>query len=327
MLQGDVSLTAEHFFSASRGLRAASVSTLSLCDVYDFLTALAAAGATTADAQFRALLPRWARACSVRSQRRLCGAVHRCTSADLRWLVRLIKHDVKSAAGPKHVLAAIAPSAFEAFRRCSDVGQIVARYYYKCEAPHVVSRRARGDRACLRRIPGEFSGAAGAAADGRGGDGDDSDDGGTAGSGSGGGGGGAKTKLARSRSIDMKCMVPVKPMLAEACKSMDGLLKEYPGGLFAELKYDGERVQAHYTSNAAGANFAFFARSLKPVKEDKVADVRAHLPAALPGVASAVLDAEVLCACRPPHAPGVIAHRVLQQWWSCVRARRRTRLA
>ncbi len=58
-----------------------------------------------------------------------------------------------------------------------------------------------------------------------------------------------------------------------------------------ELKYDGERVQAHY---AGGTNFAFFARSLKPVKDDKVADVRAHLPTALPGVASIVLDAEVL---------------------------------
>ena len=39
-----------------------------------------------------------------------------------------------------------------------------------------------------------------------------------------------------------------------------------PGGLLAEIKYDGERVQVHKN----GDNFLFFSRSLKPVKDDKV---------------------------------------------------------
>ena len=38
-------------------------------------------------------------------------------------------------------------------------------------------------------------------------------------------------------------MTPVKPMLAEACKSFASAIKKCPKGMFAEIKYDGERVQ------------------------------------------------------------------------------------
>jgi DNA ligase-3 len=40
-------------------------------------------------------------------------------------------------------------------------------------------------------------------------------------------------------------MTPVKPMLAEACKSVGMAMKKCPDGMYAEIKYDGERVQVN----------------------------------------------------------------------------------
>lgn len=42
-------------------------------------------------------------------------------------------------------------------------------------------------------------------------------------------------------------MTPVKPMLAEACKSVEHAFKKCPNGMFSEIKYDGERVQVLLT--------------------------------------------------------------------------------
>ena len=61
-------------------------------------------------------------------------------------------------------------------------------------------------------------------------------------------------------------MTPVLPMLAEACRSLAMALKKCPNGMYAEIKYDGERVQVH----KEGAMFRYYSRSLKPVMEHKV---------------------------------------------------------
>jgi hypothetical protein len=61
-------------------------------------------------------------------------------------------------------------------------------------------------------------------------------------------------------------MTPVKPMLAEACKSIKAAIQKSPFGLYAEIKYDGERVQVHKNGN----EFHFFSRNLKPVARHKV---------------------------------------------------------
>ncbi len=53
--------------------------------------------------------------------------------------------------------------------------------------------------------------------------------------------------LSRSLSIKTRVMTPVKPMLAEACKSFASAIKKCPKGMFAEIKYDGERVQVLYS--------------------------------------------------------------------------------
>ena len=43
-------------------------------------------------------------------------------------------------------------------------------------------------------------------------------------------------------------------------------MKKCPNGMYAEIKYDGERVQVH----KQGDKFVFFSRSLKPVQPHKV---------------------------------------------------------
>ena len=53
---------------------------------------------------------------------------------------------------------------------------------------------------------------------------------------------------------------------AEACKSVEHALKKCPNGMYAEIKYDGERVQVH----KQGDNFSYFSRSLKHVLAHKV---------------------------------------------------------
>jgi len=53
---------------------------------------------------------------------------------------------------------------------------------------------------------------------------------------------------------------------AEACKSIEYAMKKCPNGMYAEIKYDGERVQVHKN----GDHFSYFSRSLKPVLPHKV---------------------------------------------------------
>ena len=89
-------------------------------------------------------------------------------------------------------------------------------------------------------------------------------------------------------------LTPVKPMLAQACKSVDTAFNKCTSGvMFAEIKYDGERVQLH----KKGSEFRFFSRSLKPVKFHKIQHLEQHIPKAFPGASDLILDAEVLMIC------------------------------
>lgn len=53
---------------------------------------------------------------------------------------------------------------------------------------------------------------------------------------------------------------------AEACRSVGMAMRKCPSGMYAEIKYDGERVQVH----KQGSHFEYFSRSLKPVLGHKV---------------------------------------------------------
>ena len=53
---------------------------------------------------------------------------------------------------------------------------------------------------------------------------------------------------------------------AEACRAVATAMRKCPNGMYAEIKYDGERVQVH----KQGDKFEYFSRSLKTVQPHKV---------------------------------------------------------
>ncbi|KAK7476103.1 hypothetical protein BaRGS_00032657 [Batillaria attramentaria] len=99
-----------------------------------------------------------------------------------------------------------------------------------------------------------------------------------------------KPGMRKRLSIKASLMTPVLPMLAEACKSVEYAFKKCPNGIFAEIKYDGERVQLHKQGN----DFRYYSRSLKPVLPHKVAHFKDFIPKAFPTGNDLILDAEVL---------------------------------
>ncbi|OQR78217.1 DNA ligase 3-like, partial [Tropilaelaps mercedesae] len=48
-----------------------------------------------------------------------------CTANDLKMIVRLIKHDIRINAGPRHILDALNPAAYEAFHASLDLKEVV----------------------------------------------------------------------------------------------------------------------------------------------------------------------------------------------------------
>ncbi|XP_065682524.1 DNA ligase 3 isoform X2 [Hydra vulgaris] len=91
-------------------------------------------------------------------------------------------------------------------------------------------------------------------------------------------------------SIETSIMTPIKPMLADACKSIEQAIKKCPNGMYSEIKYDGERVQVHKNGN----KFEYYSRSLKSVQPHKIADITHYLPQACPGGDALILHGEVL---------------------------------
>ncbi|XP_033724639.1 LOW QUALITY PROTEIN: DNA ligase 3-like [Pecten maximus] len=102
--------------------------------------------------------------------------------------------------------------------------------------------------------------------------------------------GGGKPGMAKKLTVRANLMTPVLPMLAEACRSVQFAMKRCPNGFYAEIKYDGERVQLH----KKGSQFSYFSRSLKPVQPHKVDHFKEHIPKAFPSADDIILDAEVL---------------------------------
>ncbi|XP_071147828.1 DNA ligase 3-like [Mytilus edulis] len=101
---------------------------------------------------------------------------------------------------------------------------------------------------------------------------------------------GSKPGMSKKLSVRASLMTPVLPMLAEACRSVEYAMKKCPNGMYAEIKYDGERVQLH----KKGDKFSYFSRSLKPVQPHKVQHFSEFIPKAFPSGDDLILDAEVL---------------------------------
>uniref|UniRef100_A0A7M4ECM5 DNA ligase n=1 Tax=Crocodylus porosus TaxID=8502 RepID=A0A7M4ECM5_CROPO len=216
--QGDVSETVRIFFEESKSCPPAAKSLLTIQEVDEFLIGLSKL--TKEDDQ----------------QTLLQGITRRCTGNDLKCIIRLIKHDLKMNAGAKHVLDALDPNAYEAFKASRNLQDVVER---------VLRNQQEAEKQ-----PG----------------------------------------LKRTLRVQASLMTPVQPMLAEACKSIEYAMKKCPNGMYAEIKYDGERVQVHKN----GDHFSYFSRSLKPVLAHKVAHFKDFIPKAFPGGHSMILDSEVL---------------------------------
>jgi DNA ligase-3 len=217
---GDVSDTVMKFFEESSSVTPVKRSTLSLVEVDQLLESLS--GVTKEEEQEAVL-------------RRI---TQRSTAKDIKYIVRLIKGDLRMNARSRHILDALDPNAYAAFQTSNDLQAVVDRLL------------TRQQSASSEGIP----------------------------------------SLTRTLSVKVSLMTPVKPMLAEACKSVGMAMKKCPDGMYAEIKYDGERVQIHKKGN----QYSFFSRTLKPVLKHKVEHVKDYLPQACPHGNSIILDSEVL---------------------------------
>ncbi|KAI6651763.1 hypothetical protein LOD99_5010 [Oopsacas minuta] len=213
---GDVSETICSFFLTSSSVSPADSASLSLTEIDKCLEEMSQDGTEKHQSKV------------------IRGILSDLTAVELKYFVRLIKKDLKTAAGVKPVMDALSNDAYAAFQASQDIEDVVTR---------VLKAKANS-------TPG---------------------------------------KMKKELSIRTNVMVPIKPMLAEACKSYAHAFKRCPNGFYSELKYDGERVQVH----KQGDEFKFYARSLKPVAGHKVNEFTEYLPKACPAD-SIILDCEVL---------------------------------
>ncbi|KAG7515761.1 DNA ligase 3 [Solea senegalensis] len=107
--QGDVSETVRMFFDDSKSFPPAAKSLLTIQEVDASLTRLAQL--TKEDEQ----------------QTELEAIAKKCTSNDLKCIIRLIKHDLKMNSGAKHVLDAVDPNAYDAFKASRNLGDVIER--------------------------------------------------------------------------------------------------------------------------------------------------------------------------------------------------------
>lgn len=189
----------------------------------------------------------------------LASLLQVCTLRDLNFVVRFIDKDLNINIGAKFVLTAIHPQAFDAYRNTHNLKSVVDKVLSDSLGPAKTAKKAKK--------PSEEDGSGG----------DDDDD------------GPAMPKLKKGLSIGLALGTPIKPMLARACKSFDEAWRRCPGGMYVEIKYDGERVQVH----KQGDTYQFYSRNLKVVKSNKVEGLEELISAAT-SAKTCILDGEVL---------------------------------
>ncbi|XP_063484623.1 DNA ligase 3 isoform X2 [Symphalangus syndactylus] len=113
--QGDVSETIRVFFEQSKSFPPAAKSLLTIQEVDEFLLRLSKL--TKEDEQ----------------QQALQDIASRCTANDLKCIIRLIKHDLKMNSGAKHVLDALDPNAYEAFKASRNLQDVVERVLHNAQ--------------------------------------------------------------------------------------------------------------------------------------------------------------------------------------------------
>ncbi|XP_023218097.1 DNA ligase 3-like [Centruroides sculpturatus] len=209
---GDVAETIRIFFEESASCQPIKKSNLTLKEVDKYLEELS--NVTKEEEQTKILQK----------------ITQRCTGNDLKMIIRLITHDLRFNAGPKHILDGIHPSAYEAFQTSHDLKSIIQR----------INEEGKNGESSL--------------------------------------------------SKQLAVLTPVLPMLAEPCRSVENAFKKCPNGMYAEIKYDGERVQVHKKGNT----FTYFSRSLKPVQQHKISHFKDHIAKAFQQGKDLILDSEIL---------------------------------
>lgn len=107
---GDVSDTVAKYFEKSKSVKPKNESTLTLMDVDEFLEELSKQTQEERQAEsFEAISKK-------------------CTTGDLKTIIRLIKHDLKMSCGSRHVLDALSPDAYSSFQKSRDLKLIIREY-------------------------------------------------------------------------------------------------------------------------------------------------------------------------------------------------------
>uniref|UniRef100_A0A0A9WG25 DNA ligase n=2 Tax=Lygus hesperus TaxID=30085 RepID=A0A0A9WG25_LYGHE len=107
--QGDVAETIREFFEKSSKLQPAKKSSLTIQEVDAFLEYLAKL--TREEDQIS----------------HFTKIAAKCTSNDLKLIIRLVKHDLRIYAGAKHILDAVHEDAYEAFQASRDINSIIRK--------------------------------------------------------------------------------------------------------------------------------------------------------------------------------------------------------
>lgn len=107
--QGDVAETIKKYFSKSKTVRPASESKLTIHEVENFLENLS--NLTKEDEQVN----------------HFKKIVKKCTTEDLKMIIRLIKGDLRMNAGPKHILEGVHPDAYNVFQTSRDLNMVIDR--------------------------------------------------------------------------------------------------------------------------------------------------------------------------------------------------------
>ncbi|GLH15713.1 DNA ligase [Gryllus bimaculatus] len=109
--QGDVAETVSKFFQESKHCRPSKNSHLTIQEIDKFLEELSQL--TREDDQAHLFT-------------QIC---EKCTSNDLCYIIRLVKHDLRINAGPKHILEAIHPEAYLAFQTSRDLDTVLEEVF------------------------------------------------------------------------------------------------------------------------------------------------------------------------------------------------------
>ncbi|KAM3966910.1 DNA ligase 3 [Aphomia sociella] len=107
--QGDVAQSIQNFFVKAKSVQPATVSTITVHDVEEFLEGLSKL--TKEEEQIY----------------HFKKIVKKCTLDDMLMLIRLIKGDLRINAGPKHILEGVHPDAHNAFKTSRDLNMVIER--------------------------------------------------------------------------------------------------------------------------------------------------------------------------------------------------------